>query len=103
MTNKPQAFVDLMAALNADLSYYVIEPSTFAVGEEGKYVEGEDGETVGYAIRNAITGVVEHTSLILPGVIWQAQHFDNTLKSLLQKDVVPESIKDAPVDDVILN
>jgi hypothetical protein len=99
---KSQEFLDLITAINKDLTIYVIEPTTLAIGEEGKYVDGK-GSTVGYAVVNTITGVIEHTSVILPGVIYQAQHFDNMLRSMLSKGKEPTTLEEAPVDDVVFN
>jgi hypothetical protein len=56
-----------MNALNAEMTYYTIEPTVRALGEDGKYIESEDGTSVGYAVVNKITNITEHTSTILPG------------------------------------
>lgn len=93
---------EIMDKINADLTYYEIATASRAIGEEGKYVSFED-VPAGYSITNKLTGVIEHTSTILPGVIFQAQHFDNTLKSFLQTDEKPAAETSEPTDDVILN
>lgn len=84
---------------NSELKYYTVVTADRVIGEEGKYIEGEG---VGYAVVNNTTGVVEHTSTILPGVLFQAQHFDSTLKGLLEDPATPD-LDDMPVLDVIPN
>ena len=76
--------------------YEVIECDD-VLGEDGKY-----GGLPGYAVRNKETGITEHTTMMLPGAIYQCQHFNDTLVSLLTKpeqetpglalveDIVPE-------------
>lgn len=52
---------------------------------EGYSVLAEDGEYSardGYLVVNKETGVIEHTTLMLPGAIFQCQHFSDTLASL---------------------
>ena len=70
---------ELLESVNKDLELYEIVLTERALGEDGKYV---DGESAGYGLLNKVTGVMEHTSTILPGVMWQATHFETTLKSL---------------------
>ncbi len=48
------------------------------IGEDGKY---EDMD--GYVVINRETGVIEHTTIMLPGAIFQCQHFNDTLESLM--------------------
>ena len=48
------------------------------IGEDGKYTSRD-----GYVVVNRETGVVEHTTIMLPGAIFQCQHFNDTLISLL--------------------
>ena len=48
------------------------------IGEDGNY-SGQDG----YVVVNRETGVIEHTTIMLPGAIFQCQHFNDTLVSLL--------------------
>ena len=89
--------LEQITEFNKTLTYYTISPTPRALGEDGKYIEGE--ENVGYAVVNNETGIVEHTSTILPGVIFQAQHFDSTLKSLLEPEEEPD-FSDMPTSDV---
>ena len=53
---------------------------------------GEDGEigADGYAVRNKDTGVIEHSTVILPQAIYQAQGFSDSLDALF-------ATKDAPI------
>ena len=37
----------------------------------------------GYVVINRDTGVIEHSTVMLPGAIFQCQHFNDTLISLL--------------------
>jgi len=90
--NQAKLFEDI----NKSLEFYEIIPTNTCMGEEGKMIEAT--ETVGYAVVNKITQVVEHTSTILAGVFFQAQHFDNTLKSLLVDEEGPAADSG---DDVI--
>ena len=89
---------ELFESVNKGLKYYEIIPTNSAMGEEGKMIEQEG--IVGYACVNKVTQVIEHTSTILPGVLFQAQHFDNTLVSLTAEDEVAEET--GPMDDVVL-
>lgn len=84
---------------NNKLTYYTVIVADKVVGEEGTYIEGEG---VGYAVVNNTTGVTEHTSTILPGVLFQAQHFDSTLKGLLEEPDTP-TLDDMPVADIMPN
>jgi len=72
--------------------YYVREKlSTEAiVGEDGKYTTNQ----LGYVVVNKDTGVIEHSTTMLPGAIFQCQHFNDTLISLL----TPPSEDDATMD-----
>ena len=92
---------ELMAVVNKDLEFYEIVPSLNVLGEEGKLVESD--HVVGYAVVNKITAVIEHTSTILPGVLFQAQHFDNTLRSLTEAPEETLEGESSSQDDVVLN
>lgn len=56
------------------------------IGEDGKYTTTHEG----YCVVNKDTGVVEHSSTILPGVIFQCDHFNDSLESLLNPQSVDE-------------
>lgn len=88
--------------LNEELKYYVIELSEFAIGEDGNYLRGSGDNLAGYAVRNKESGVVEHTSMLLPAIIFQAEHLDSMLDSLLNKEDTP-TLESLPVDDVLPN
>lgn len=86
-----------MAALYTTDKYEVVEYDN-VLGEDGKY-----GQCGGYAVRNLETRVIEHTTMMLPGAIFQCQHFNDTLKGLLEKpedNVVPLAAIDMP-DDIV--
>lgn len=78
---------ELLDLANKDLSYYEVVLVDKALGEDGKFIEGDPA---GYGLLNKVTGILEHTSIMLPGVLWQATHFENTLKSMLSSDEEPE-------------
>ncbi len=69
------------------------------VGEDGKY-----GSHAGYVVVNKETGVVEHSTVMLPGAIFQCQHFNDTLISLLtppeEAEVVDINSMNVPEDIV---
>jgi len=92
-----------IAELNDNLSFYVIEPSDFAIGEDGEYIRGANGESVGYCVRNVETDIVEHTSMLLPAIIFQAEHLDSMLTSLINKEEPSAQLAEMPVDDVVPN
>lgn len=77
---------------------YAVEVTDAALGEDGKY------GVAGYKIINKDTGIVEHTTMMLPAAIFQAQHFSDTLKSLLEtpekatelslvNDIIPDGVE----------
>ena len=91
--------------VNADLQYYTIEVVT---AEDNQPVICEDGEyrttASGYAVRNKESGQVEHTTLLLPGAIFQAQHLDSTLDQLVNPQELPTtSLEAMPIEDVVAN
>ena len=90
--------------LNGELKHYTVSLSNRALGEDGRYAEADT--PVGYAVVNNETGVVEHTTTILPAVIFQAQHLDDMLASLVavEPEGMDETTLDAlSVDDVVPN
>lgn len=89
-----------LETFNSELEYYVVQPVGRCVGDDGKYFEGDPA---GYGVVNKATGVVEHTSTILPGVLFQATHFDSTLKSLLAPKTVADPFDNMPTDDIVPN
>lgn len=70
------------------------------MAEDGKY----DADRKGYVVINKETGVIEHTTMILPQAIYQAQGFSDSLDALLKADDAAEvvDIGLVPVADDIL-
>lgn len=71
------------------------------VGEDGKYTMSHDG----YVVVNKETNVIEHSTTMLPGAIFQCQHFNDTLVSLLtdpEDNITALTSVDVP-DDVVPN
>jgi hypothetical protein len=87
--------------INSKLDYYVVEPCSKVLGEDGQYIVGRGEEVVGYAVKNAETGVVEATTLMLPTAIFQADYLDKALTSLFEKDAL--AVPEVAGDDVVLN
>lgn len=95
---------EALEEINAKLKYYSIETSNVAIGEDGNYLIGDDdGTPVGYSLINDETDVVEHTSMLLPAIIFQANHLDGMLDSLLNEKEDTAVAAAAPMDDVVLN
>ena len=70
------------------------------IGEDGNY--GQEG----YSVRNIETGIVEHTTMILPQAIYQAQGFSDSLDVLLKEDDAPTQLSLVEMDvgeDVVPN
>ena len=89
-----------MSKVLFDTEKYVVEESgdRQIIAEDGKY-----GERAGYVVVNKETGVVEHSTVMLPGAIFQCQHFNDTLVSLLAaptEDGVDITSMDIPEDIV---
>ena len=79
---------------------YTVEASDDrkVIGEDGKY-----SGVAGYVVVNRDTGVVEHSTIMLPGAIFQCQHFNDTLVSLLNpptEDELDISALNVPEDIV---
>lgn len=99
MTNR--TIEEVLTSVNADLKYYEV----ITIGDQDNTpIICEDGEyrvRAGYGVRNLLTGVVEHTTTLLPGAIFQSQHLSATLDGLLNP--VPAqglALEDMPVEDV---
>lgn len=81
-------------------THYKVIPFANAMGEKG------EPDSNGYAVVNKDTGVIEHTTIMLPGAIYQAQGFSDSLDALLKTDGAPLqlSLVDMPTDeDVVPN
>ena len=87
---------ELLDSVNKDLKYYEVVLVDKALGEDGKFIEGDN---CGYGLRNKVTDILEHTSIMLPGVLWQATHFESTLKSMLAPEEGTRSL--ATVEDIM--
>ncbi len=80
---------------------YTVEKSNgrTIIGEDGKY-----GAKSGYVVVNKETGVIEHSTVMLPGAIFQCQHFNDTLMNLLapkdEAEVVDINSMNVPEDIV---
>ena len=89
-----------LAKFNDGLTYYAVEQvgdNVPVLCEDGDYHSNRGG----YAVVNKETGVREHTTLLLPGALFQAQHLDSTLGALLANDT--PDLADMPVEDVTVN
>jgi len=90
---------EMLTACNKDLTYYKIVLTNKCLMEDGNMSTNQDGTPLGYGLVNLASGIMEHTSQVLPAILWQATHFEQTLKSLLN----PETTGPVGVDsnDVI--
>ena len=89
--------------VNEDLQYYKVmhisEGSVPVICEDGEYRKRD-----GYSVYNTLSGVHEHTTTLLPGAIFQAQHLDATLDGLINPKVQEyPSLEDVAMDDVVAN
>ena len=64
--------------LNESMEYYTVTQCVDVIGEDGKY----DGN-YGWAVQNKATLEEEFTSMSLVAAIYQAQHWDDMLRGLL--------------------
>ena len=71
---------------------YRVETTVSALGEEGQY--GREG----YAVINKETGITEHTTMVLPQALFQADAF---LGALGQLNAEPESEVIGSSSDVV--
>lgn len=90
---------EVITQLNKTLTHYSIEFTDTVTDHAGNVKK----DVLGYAVRNTKTGVIEYTSYILPELMFQAQHFDSILGGFLAEDKTPESLANAPIEDVIIN
>ena len=59
---------------------YEVQSTSDALGEDGRYGRG------GYAVINKETGVTEHTTMVLPQALFQADAFMGALGQLNKAD-----------------
>lgn len=76
-----------------------------AVADSQELILGEDGKYAnvpGYIVLNKETGIVEHTTMMLPQAIYQAQGMSDSLDTLLKADK-PEvdNLVSLVTDDVV--
>ncbi len=85
-----------MSNIYENKNYAVVE-SKDVIGEDGKY--GRQG----YAVVNKETGVVEHTTMVLPQALFQADAFEGALGQLNEEEQteVSEDTIVLPDDDRI--
>lgn len=93
-----------MSTVMFDTEKYRVETADgrSIVGEDGKYTTTHSG----YVVVNKETNVIEHTTTMLPGAIFQCQHFNDTLVSLLSPPAANDGVDIATVDvpeDVLPN
>lgn len=93
-----------LTTANKGLTHYEVR---LILPEDNVPIVCEDGEyrvRAGYAVWNTTTDVCEHTTTLLPGAIFQAQHLDATLTGLLNPSAdYSDALVDMPVEDVIAN
>lgn len=85
--------------LNENMEYYKVIQSDDVIGEAGKY-RGD----FGWAVQNKATLEEEFTSMSLVAAIYQAQHWDDMLRGLLDhkpERQIPLELVD--VEDVVPN
>lgn len=85
--------------LNENMEYYKIIQSHDVIGEDGTY-RGD----YGWAVQNKATEDQEFTTLSLVAAIYQAQHWDDMLRGLLDhkpERQIPLELVD--VEDVVPN
>jgi hypothetical protein len=85
--------------LNENMEYYKVIQHDDVIGEDGKY----DGN-YGWAVQNNATLEEEFTTLSLVAAIYQAQHWDDMLRGLLDhkpERQIPLELVD--VEDVVPN
>ncbi len=87
-----------------DTKHYVVEDAAgrSIIGEDGAYTKSHDG----YCVINKESGNIEHSTTMLPGAIFQAQHFSDTLESLLNPTPIEDTDALASLnvgDDIVPN
>ena len=76
---------------------YTVTVTDNAIGEDGEY--GRDG----YAVTNKQTGIIEHTTTVLPQALFQADAFQGALGQLDQSQADEASIIEAAPTDIVPN
>ena len=70
---------------------------TLILGEDGKY-----SDRPGYAVINRETGVIEHTTTVLPQALFQADAFLGALGSLVSQGANDSGIIDGDADVIVI-
>ena len=76
---------------------YRVRTTRDALGEDGQY--GQEG----YAVINIDTGIVEHTTMVLPQALFQADAFMGALGQLESVEDDTPTLSDIGPDTDILN
>jgi hypothetical protein len=74
----------------------VADTQELVMAEDGKYAN-----IPGYIVTNKETGIVEHTTMMLPQAIYQAQGLSDSLDTLLAADKTPDNLVQMVTDDVV--
>ena len=88
-----------MSAVIHDTKNYEV-----CIADSQELVMGEDGKYAcipGYVVVNKDTKIVEHTTMLLPQAIYQAQGLSDSLDALLKADVAPDNLVQMVTDDVV--
>jgi hypothetical protein len=93
----------MLTKANNELKYYEIRMIKVVDGVPIMCEDGEYRKRNGYSVYNKETDTHEHTTTLLPGAIFQAQHLDATLDGLLNPVPIPDGLADMPVEDVQFN
>jgi hypothetical protein len=89
----------MLNKINEELKWY------FIAHETDEHIVDEDQirrKRDGYCVINDRTGVIEYTTIVLPQAIFQAQHLDAMLESILNPKEMPE-VQMPTAEDVVVN
>ena len=83
--------------INKNVKYYTLSVEPGARSEDGRT------DCLGYIVNNKVTGVTEFTSTVLPNAIYQMQHLDEMLDSLVspREKVEPLSLVNPVGEDTV--
>jgi hypothetical protein len=84
-----------MSSIIYENEHYKVVAHPECVGEDGKYGKA------GYAVVNKEFNTVEHTTMVLPQALFQADAFAGALGQLNAVDETPEEVLSD--EDIILN
>lgn len=86
--------------INSEMRFYEVIPVDKCIQEDGTYTSAE---LAGYGVRNKETGVIEHTTTMLPGAIYQSTYLDKALVSLIEGENPVGEDGGAVAEDVVFN